>query len=427
MFKSSSNVKKFSTGVGINDYTFLSPGAMASNFQAKNIVREQADNADEKLDNMDKKDKDKKMSELINKRAIEESSNLNRIIKLEATGKDLVLKNILSEAFVKALYLDDSFKNEYIGNLNKLVENYIDSKGGLKYVKERANITKSHFLKDLVNVCEACSKEVVKRKIKENNCKKYVSEAEEKVPVGSKDKEIISNTDMTKFEKENKKEEKEQLKEACKTNLSEEFDFNFNLTDSESKGLELEKDNLSIDQISELVKQKVFTVIKDEQERSSKEAEVEEEIKSRAEELNVAEESFKFNVSPIEQISLFESLMKRSYKEILQEAYTSHNDDDDSFNFDIVYDEEDASRSEHVDTTEDDVKRGDYDIKDELDDFSLDDDSIPEDDDESINVDMDLVLAESITHYTLLELMHTIKLEDYTSKDVKDLAYKISK
>ena len=52
-------------------------------------------------------------------------------------------------------------------------------------------------------------------------------------------------------------------------------------------------------------------------------------------------------------------------------------------------------------------------------------DEISNHDVSEVDIDMDLILAEAITKYTLMELAYTIKLEDYSSETVRKISQKL--
>lgn len=91
-------------------------------------------------------------------------------------------------------------------------------------------------------------------------------------------------------------------------------------------------------------------------------------------------------------------------------SVSSIDDDEDSDNvneYEIDTDEEDVTKDEHRELTDDD---------------EVDDHPVAQDD-----IDMDLILAESITKYTMLEFAHTIKLEEHSWGSVKELTSNLLK
>ena len=147
-------------------------------------------------------------------------ANLNRLASFSATAKNVVLKDILFEMYKGSLLLDEEFVTEQSASLKKLVDDYVDNANAYQMLEEAVKEKRSPYLAKLKEACDTIALEVCKRKVKECDEKpEYVD---------------------------------------------------FNLTDDEKAAIDFSKDNLSVDQISDMVKDKVLTVVKDEQEKEAK-------------------------------------------------------------------------------------------------------------------------------------------------------------
>jgi hypothetical protein len=114
---------------------------------------------------------------------------------------------------------------------------------------------------------------------------------------------------------------------------------------------------------------------------------------------------------PVEESTLFNSLFRHSYKEVLESIASDqsdfgNSDDDDPADYDVNATKKDIEDSEY---------EGDDDITDEAERHG----GVESD------IDMDLILAESITKYTLMELCYTIQLENYKYEDIQKISQKL--
>lgn len=130
--------------------------------------------------------------------------------------------------------------------------------------------------------------------------------------------------------------------------------------------------DISFNEISEVIKEKVSKVIKDEEEASQEQKDLIEEIasyKSMNESVGITKRT------PIDEYTIFKSMMIRNYKDVVQTLQESSSDS--------IY-------------------------------GSVDNDNI--------KVDMDLVLCESVLQYTLLEMLYTMKIKDFNVRELKQLS-----
>lgn len=185
--------------------------------------------------------------------------------------KDELMKDFLSEICVESLLIDDKVIDNNLKNIVSIVEEKVDEIGGFKGVKEIAESTQNHLLLNMVSVCEAVSKKVGERNIKQS--------------------------------------------EKCADKL------NFNLTKEELNEFDYRKQEMGTDTIVNTIKDKVFQVVQDEQKLNTERQEVMNEIETRVQELDAPVQEameFIFDENKIEEATLFDSLMRSHYKQILE-------------------------------------------------------------------------------------------------------------
>lgn len=179
--------------------------------------------------------------------------------------------------------------------------------------------------------------------------------------------------------------------------------LNFDMTDEEKEEFEYNKNEIAPDEIAALVKKKVLTVVKDEKARQEKEDEIKKDIEEELmdseditdeESAKEAVDRILTNNNKVEKTTLFNALLRNCCGTMLIEST--------SVTYNSKYD---------VDTTEDDML-----------------DSAPVDDGrEQLHgeLDMDRVLTEALAQYTLMEMLYTLKLEDYSYNNIEKLTQKL--
>ncbi|WP_304576664.1 hypothetical protein [Romboutsia ilealis] len=199
--------------------------------------------------------------------------------EMHKKGKNTIFKSLLTEMYIQSLYLDEDFILENFNNIAGIVENFVDDNGGYSLLENAYYQSKSPLLKKMIDICEETSKRVNGR----------VYETAEK----------SQNADLLNFELDSDEKEK--------------FDY--------------DKRDLGIEEISNIVKEKVLTVVKDEKAREQKHEELMEDIENElSENPNVTDEkSVKENLSrifaqssPTEEGTLFNALLRSNYKSILE-------------------------------------------------------------------------------------------------------------
>lgn len=305
-----------------------------------------------------------KLNEGVVNRYVRESQIPNNINRINQVAKEAILKDILFEVFYNSLLMDEYFLKENFYNIKHLTDKYVDDNGGFKVLDNAIKDSiDSTLLKKIKSVCESLALEVCNRKLSDS-------------------------------------------KESSEVDL-----IDFDMNEDEKNKLDCaKKDDLNIEKISELVKSKVLTVVKDEKERQELNSELIEKIEEdlKEDENVVDEKSLKeamnnivLSKSVVESSTLFDSLFRDSYQEYLQEnvAITST----DKANTDDA-----KEMSKEYDT--------EMDIDDAL--------GLNDDDDESVEnseLNMDLILTEAITKYTLMETLYTLGLENYSYDNIRKL------
>ena len=229
---------------------------------------------------------EKRFREMNMQKTIKENTNKNFLQSLGNKTKLCVLENVLSSIYYDALYLDDEFKEYNKNIITESVHKFLDERGGYKYIQEAYYKNKSPLLKEIMRICEETSNDINKRKIEE-----------------SKNAEDLGQ------------------------NL-----FNFNMTSEEEKKLDYSKEQIGLKQVSNVIKEKVLNVVKEEKKRESEHEELLTEIENELSEnpdVNnpeaVAEALNKIFIGNIniEEGTLFNSLLRYDLKSVIESGYES--------------------------------------------------------------------------------------------------------
>lgn len=305
-----------------------------------------------------------------------ESYFVNLSNQLYKEGREVLFKDIMSDIYLESIYLDDEFKEENCGAIKSTMIDYIDRQGGFAILESACKKQGTKLLSDMKEVVEKTSRKCAMRKTAE--LKEACASNKGK---GVKAMEVMNNK------------------------------HNFDMIDDEVKEYNKSREKLSEDEIVKLVKDKVLDVIKDEKSRQKDIEAFETEIAERAEEVGATDkekEAFKESVSTLvsqntfTDMSLFEAIQFSTMKEVMENV---NKKDNNPYN----------NLEEYIEDFEEDS----FDHEDDI----LEDEDILE----GTSIDMDLVLAESIAKYTLLEVCHTLKLEEFTRDSVQQLCLKLTK
>lgn len=260
-----------------------------------------------------------------------EATFTKKLNDLSKNGKKKVLKRILTEMYIDSLYLDDDFKLDNFNAIADIVENYLDNNGGYTIIENAYRQTGSHLIKKIMDICEETSKKVTKRITEE--------------AIKEKNHEMLS----------------------------------FDLTNEEVKEFDYAKSEIGLDQISNIIRDKVLSVVKDEQEREAKHAQLMEDIESELsedpsvkDEKTIEEALHRIFVqsSPTEEATLFNSLLRDCYKSVIENANAifkyntlteSVGEDEDTFLADITLDDVELEEDTFLDSLESDDELSDED------------------------------------------------------------------
>ena len=200
-----------------------------------------------------------------------------------------VLENVIESIYYDALYLDDDFKEYNSAAIRESVHDFLTERGGYKYIQEAYNRTKSPLLKSIMEICEETTREVSQRKIKECN------------------------------DKANNKQSLDDIKL-------------FDMTDAEQEKLNYEKETIGMEKISKVIKDKILNVVKEEKKREAEHVELIDEIENQlSEDENVNDEkavaealsSIFVQNSNLEEGTLFNSMLRKNYKNVIESGYDS--------------------------------------------------------------------------------------------------------
>ena len=291
-----------------------------------------------KYNELNKKVENRRINDMVENRKYE--------IKLQegyTKLKDELIKDFLSEICVESLLVDEKVVTANLKNIVSIVEEKVDTIGGFEGVKDIAESTQNPILLNMVSICEAVCKKVGERNLKESD----------------------------------KNAEK----------------LNFSLNKDEMNDFDYRKKEMGTESIVNTIKDKVFQVVQDEQKLNTERQEVMTEIENKVQELNAPVQEamdFIFNQNKIEETTLFDSLMRSHYKQLLETESSAifesmdYQEEDEE----IVFEEQEFSMSdvelegckkkkcgESCDECEDDDDDDEYDN----DDYDEDDDDECED------------------------------------------------
>lgn len=342
-----------------------------ANLKLRELQEQQSiDELNEEFEQLEIVAESKNLAASIAERQLNESRFDKKISTISETAKSLILKDIVFELYYKSLILDEDFLLEHAHDVRKIVDDYIDTNGGYSLLEKSISTSKSLYLNKVKNVIDTVTLEVCKRKLTDT----------------SEDIKLID----------------------------------FDLSDKEKSDLDYAKQDLSIDQISELVKDKVLTVIKDEKKQQELEADIVETIEGELKDdpevvddksISEALHNIFAGKSLVEETTLFNALLRNTMSEYILENVATAQAANMAANNDGV-----------PEIYEDDLFDDDSGDDDDYLDNEVNKDIILA---ENTSVDMDLVFSEAITKYTLMELLHTIKLESFSYDNIRKLTHKL--
>lgn len=357
----------------------MSESAASGSYLRKIAETEHAEEVEKVLEQQKADTIKKEKSERVVMKSLQSDKARIKINAINEAAKVGVLKDILFEVFYNSLVLDEEFLAQQESSLRYIIDKYVDDNGGFSLIENAVKVSDSILLKKMKNLCESTARCICDRKMKDA-------------------KSIDDPSELT-----------------------------FDVTDDEKEKLNYGKSNLDIDRISELVKNKVLTVIQDEKHRQESETErmneIEDEVKASIDEatseaIDIAFDKIVLSKPTVESGTLFNALLRSTYREFLLENVAISSTDQS--NIEKVHDK---SATYDVNTKEDDVIADDVDNEDdEVETSEINPDLLYEN---SSSIDMDIILTESIAKYTLMEMLYTLKLENYTYENMAKLTERL--
>lgn len=303
-----------------------------------------------------------------------ESFLLNLGNRLYTEGKEMLFTDIMCDIYLESVYLDDDFKMENDEQIRSVMADYISKNGGFAMLEAACKKEGTKLLKDMKEIVETTARKCSLRKAKELN------EACSSKNRGAKAMEVMNG------------------------------EHHFDMNDDEMRDYQRSREKLSEDEIVKFVKDKVLDVIKDEKAHQEDLERFEAEIAERAAAISgdeTKQNAFKESAmgmvrqNTYADMTLFEAIQFSTMKELMEATRHSGN--------------EYSSLEDYIEDNDEDSFDDDNDL--------LGDDEVME----NATIDMDMVLAESITKYTLLEVCHSMKLEKFTRESVQNLSLNLSK
>lgn len=235
-----------------------------------------------------------------------------------ATLKDDLLKDIMRQVCVESLLVDEDVVLENINILHEMVDSEVDAMGAYNGLKAAFTKTGNPLLESMIETIDEMAKAVGDRVLQEGKCQKEMS---------------------------------------FKMNPEEVQDFDY------------KKKDLGVEEISDFVKDRVLKVVQDEQAKSKEKGEVMDEIETKLKdaETDVAvSEAMNdiFDTKGLDQVTLFESMMRIGYKNLL-ETSSSAIFESSSFDDDDDIDDDDYSMSD-IELDDDDDEESLVDIEDKV-------------------------------------------------------------
>lgn len=257
----------------LGEYTLRSDASVITeNYMARAEKNKQASlEAAQKIEEGNKKRSN--LQHAIVQESLKEGIMISKEAELVKEGRELLFTEILFECFKKSLLLDEDFVTVQESGLRTIVADFVSNKGGYSVLENAIKKEDSILLENMKVLCEKTARVSAARRVRD------AAERQE---------------DINKID--------------------------FNMDDEEKEAFEYGKDNLSIDKVSTYIKEKVFTVIKDEKARQSKEEELQRDLNEEAGGETSVSESVIFNNNQhvVNEATLFTAITENSYKGALE-------------------------------------------------------------------------------------------------------------
>ena len=207
-----------------------------------------------------------KLNNLKNERAIQKALNEGY-----DSLKDTLVCDIMRQICIESLLVDMDPVLENLNTITDMVDSQVAEIGGFEGLKRISESTGNQLLGNMVRICEETAKDVAERNLK----------------------------------------------------LTEATELSFELNDAEEKEFDYKKKEIGIESIVDNIKDKVLNVVKSEQKANQEKTAIMDDIQSKLEDteasVNEAMEDI-FASTGIEEVSLFESLMRLSYKGLIENS-----------------------------------------------------------------------------------------------------------
>lgn len=272
--------------------------------EERDLVAESA-----KYKELNKKVDDRRMKEAKDARAYEV-----QLREGYETLKDDLMKDILTEICVESILVDKPVVEANLKNIVDMIEEKVDEIGGFNGVKHIAESTNNGLLKNMVSICEATCKRVGERNLRE-----------------AKGNPSLLDMKLNKIE-------------------MEEFGNR--------------KKEIGSETIISHIKDKVFQVVKDEQEMNTNRQEIMSEIENKVMDLNgPVQEAMEyiFESHGVEEATLFDSLMRRRYKDLIKNESS------------VIFESMDIPGDDEEDFEDQEFAMSDIELVDEEDDEAIED------------------------------------------------------
>ena len=264
-------------------------------------------------------------------RARRRTDRERRIRRLNCTENKLredLIKDFLFESYYDGLYLDDVYKENYKGNIQIFFDKNLDDIGGVKSLElmKENNV----FISKVINAASNITENYMMKHLNDLNPDNLLEATDD------------NETDDVVFDKEDR------------------------------KMIDIEKYDLNLDQVSNIIKDKIVYVIKKEAEESKKEKEEIEKIKTELIDIVEDEEELQ------EKMTVFMEARHATKRDTIFSALMLKN-------------KVEMESKLH----------------------------------EGANINLDLIMGETIIEYTLLEFFNTINIHKYDKNDIADYIYRI--
>ena len=185
--------------------------------------------------------------------------------------KEYLIKDFISEICIEALLVDVEVVNDNMKNIVEMVNMQVEDLGGFNGIKQLAESSNNPILLNMISVCEETAKRVGERNLRESK------------GVAGK--------------------------------------VNYSLNQIELDEYDYRKKEMGSEVIVNTIKDKVFQVVQDEQKMNADRQSVMDEIETKVSELQAPVEEamqFIFESNGVEEDTLFDSIMRRQYKNLLE-------------------------------------------------------------------------------------------------------------